>query len=165
MLNQPSLERNMKSVEWIDLTHENNTINSYRMAEDYEMMLKTVNSFGSFNNSGLYIPQYPQRQNSSRIDLLQQNRVYNAQKSIAFEPVHIANIALLEKKARSYPMNNSQASLQSVVVSRESMNLTPQLQSPDEYSHNVWNKENVKPINRMIASRNTYICNNLMGKR
>lgn len=165
IINQPSLERNMKSIEGINLTQENNTLNSHRMAEDYEMMLKTVNSFNSFNNSGHYIPQYPQRQNSSRIDLLQQNRVYNAQNFSSYEPVHISNTSLLNKKSKSYPMNNSQVSLNSIIISRESMNLTPQLQSPDDYSQNIKNKENMQPRNHMNSSRNNVVCNNMMSKR
>lgn len=155
----------MKSIEGINLTQENNTLNSHRMAEDYEMMLKTVNSFNSFNNSGHYIPQYPQRQNSSRIDLLQQNRVYNAQNFSSYEPVHISNTSLLNKKSKSYPMNNSQVSLNSIIISRESMNLTPQLQSPDDYSQNIKNKENMQPRNHMNSSRNNLVCNNMMSKR
>ena len=165
IINQPSLERNMKSVEGIDLTQENNTLNSHRMVEDYEMMLRTVTSNNSFNNSGHYVPQYPQRQNSSRIDLLQQNRVYNAQNTSSFEPVYISKIGLLDKKSKSYPMNNSQASLHSMVMSRESMNLTPQLQIPDDYAQNIRNKENMQPRNQMNSSRNNLVCNNLMSKK
>ena len=47
-LKQSSVETGLKSSEGIDFTQQNNTINSNKVGSDYENMLKTVNSFGSF---------------------------------------------------------------------------------------------------------------------
>ena len=138
---QPSVERKLRSIDRTDCYYENNTMNSNRIASDYENMLRTANSFGSFNNSGQYIPQYPQ---SSRMESLKKNKILLAH--YAKEPVYTSNTILLEKKPNSYPMNNSQASMGSMVMSRESMNLTPQLLSPDEYNKiNNQDKENIVP--------------------
>lgn len=168
-LKASSIERNMKSTDGIDFTQDNNTINSNRVGSDYETMLKTVNSFGSFNISGNCIPYSQKPQECSRIEKYQKNRIFYPQNCSSIEPVYSCSTLPLEK-AKSYPVNQSRISQLSIpgsiVLSRESMNLTPQLQSPDvniNSSKTTQRKKGVsKSKHQMPLSRNH---KNLLSKQ
>lgn len=136
LLNNTSQERNLKSSEGIDFTQQNYTINSNKFGSDYETMLKTANSFGSFNNSVQHNVNSSGNNGSSIIDKLKKNRIVNVQNTSAIEPIYNMNTIML-KKNQSYPMSSSRVSQVSIqnsnTISRESMKLTPQLQNPDVY--------------------------------
>jgi hypothetical protein len=104
------------------------------MGSEYEVLLKTVNSFGSFNNSGHYMNHPAQSQDSICSGRLQRSRIYKAQNSSSIDPGYNISTIILEK-AKSYPVNQNRVSQMSnasnMMLSRESMHLTPQFQSPD----------------------------------
>lgn len=104
------------------------------MGSEYEVLLKTVNSFGSFNNSGHYMNHPAQSQDSICSGKLQRSRIYKAQNSSSIDPGYNISTIILEK-AKSYPVNQNRVSQMSnasnMMLSRESMHLTPQFQSPD----------------------------------
>lgn len=164
------MERNLKSVERTNITNESQGNQYYKNSYEYETMLKTVNSFGSFNTSNHWIPQYPQKPHLSRIESMQLNRISaQDQNTSTFEQVPSnKNTLLLQKSSKSYPTHlHPQNSNPSLLLSRESMNLTPQLQIPSETP--VQNKENTClnsnkpqfPLKTPNFSRNNFLSEKL----
>lgn len=134
MMKQSSIDHNMRSSDIIDLTQENNTINSHRFGSDYETMLKTVNSLGSFNSSENY-NNYNRSKELCHLDRGFKSTIFKGNNWSSIEPIYNGNTIILEKRNKSYYQNQSRISQASIpnqtFLSRESMNLTPQLLSPD----------------------------------
>ena len=103
-----------------------------------------------------------QSQDSICSGRLQRSRIYKAQNSSSIDPGYNISTIILEK-AKSYPVNQNRVSQMSnasnMMLSRESMHLTPQFQSPDVWinSHRTTHrvKQNpTKPKQPMPVSRN-----------
>ena len=124
----------MRSSDIIDFTQENNTINSNRFGSDCDGMLKTVNSLGSFNSSENY-NIYNRSKELCHLDRGFKSGIFKGNNCSSIEPVYSGSTIILEKKNKSYNHNQSRISQASMpnqtFLSRESMNLTPQLLSPD----------------------------------
>lgn len=173
LLKQSSIDPNLRLSDMIDLTQENYNVNSGRFGSDYEAMLKTMNSFGSFTNSDHYHNQ--RSRELFHLDQQKNSRIFKANNCSSIEPIYNANTIILEKKSRSYQVNQSKISQSSNVnlLSRQSMNLTPQLLSPDveetdkpsvlpqkvrnPASRNIKNLLSKQRVNSYVTTCGTYV--------
>lgn len=137
LLKQSSMERHMKSSERMDFTQENNILHSNRLGSDYETMLKTANSSVSINNSGSF-RKLPQYQEPKQIEITGRSKLFKGANCSSIEPVYNVKTIVLEKKSNSN-YNKPYLKTNSTVLSRESMNLTPQLLSPDIQNESIRN--------------------------
>jgi len=130
----------MKSTDNANITQENNMNTSNRICSEHDPMLKTMNSFGSFYQNE-HSTQQSHYSNKRLIEKLRSNRILRHPEWNSTDPIHSSGTIRLEKKVSNSSKNNIRVGQKSIpiqrILTRESMNLTPQLQSPDT---NLWAK-------------------------